>query len=71
MNYDFENGYASTHTKETISRLNDCKRGSGRVKIRYDVIKRDGQMTIVHHDLTLQQLETVRAEIERQGNQLW
>lgn len=71
MNYDFENGYASIHTEETIARLNDRKRGSGRVKIRYDVIKRDGQMTIVHHDLTLRQLNEVRAEIERQGNQLW
>lgn len=71
MNYDFENGYAYTHTEETIAKLNDRNRGTGRVKIRYDVIKRDGQMTIVHHNLTQQQLEVVRAEIERQGNQLW
>ena len=71
MNYDHENGYAFTHTDETVARINDRKRGSGRVKIRYDVIKRDGQGTIVHHDLTLKQLEMVQAEIERQGNTLW
>ena len=70
MNYDFENGYAVTHTEETVTNLNS-RRGSGRVKIRYDVIKRDGQGTIVHHDLTRRQLEAVRAEIECQGNQLW
>lgn len=71
MNYDHENGYAVTHTEETVANLNNSRRGSGRVKMRYNVIKRDGQGTIVHHDLTLRQLKAVRAEIERQGNSLW
>lgn len=71
MTYDFENGYAAVHTEETVARLNDRRRGPGRVKIRYDVIKRDGKMTIVHHDLTCQQLKAVRAEIEKQDNKLW
>ena len=71
MTYDSENGYASTHTDETVARINDRRRGPGRIKIRYDVIKRDGKQTIVHHDLTAKQLNAVRAEIERQGNELW
>lgn len=71
MTYDYENGYAVVETDETIARINDRRRGPGRVKIRYDVIKRDGKCTIVHHDLTAKQLREVRAEIERQGNELW
>ena len=71
MTYDYENGYASTHTDETVARINDRRRGPGRIKIRYDVIKRDGKQTIVHHDLTAKQLNAARAEIERQGNELW
>lgn len=71
MTYDHENGYAVTHTDETVARINNRRRGPGRVKIRYDVIKRDGNCTIVHHDLTAKQLKAVRAEIERQGNELW
>lgn len=71
MTYGFENGYAAVHTEETVARLNNHKRGPGRVKIRYDIIKRDGKMTVVHHGLTGQQLKAVRAEIEKQGNKLW
>ena len=71
MTYDYENGYAATHTDETVARINDRRRGPGRVKIRYNVIKRDGNCTIVHHDLTAKQLKAVRAEIESQGNKLW
>lgn len=71
MIYDYEHGYCAVHTADTIARLNDRNRGPGRVKIRFDVIKRDGELTIVHHDLTAKQLKEVRAEIERQGNKLW
>ncbi len=71
MMYDYEKGYAVAHTAETITRLNDRRRGPGRVKIRFDIIKRDGKCTIVHHDLTAKQVKEVRAEIERQGNELW
>lgn len=71
MIYDNENGYAVTHTEETIANLNNSKRGAGRVKMRYDIIKRDGQGTIVHHDLTRRQVSAIRIEIERQGNTLW
>lgn len=71
MVYDYENGYAATHTDETVARINDRRRGPGRVKIRYDVIKRDGKCTIVHHDFTAKELKAVRAEIERQSNELW
>ena len=71
MVYDYENGYAATHTDETVARINDRRRGPGRVKIRYDVIKRDGKCTIGHHDFTAKELKAVRAEIERQGNELW
>lgn len=71
MTYDYERGYAVTHTEETITRINSRQRGPGRLKIRYDIIKRDGKCTIVHHDLTAKQLKEVRAEIMRQGNELW
>ncbi len=71
MTYDYENGYAATHTDETVARINDRRRGPGRIKIRYDVIKRDGKQTLVHHDLTAKQLKAVRVEITRQGNKLW
>ncbi len=71
MIYDHERGYAAVYTEETVARINDRRRGPGRIKIRYDVIKRDGKLTIVHHDLTAKELKAVRAEIERQGNELW
>ena len=71
MIYDHEKGYAVTHTDATVKRLNDPKRGPGRVKIRFDIIKRDGKCTIVHHDLTSKQVAEIRAEITRQGNKLW
>lgn len=71
MLYDYEKGYAVTHTAETVARLNNPKRGPGRIKIRYDIIKRDGKCTIVQHDLTAKQLKKVRTEIKRQGNELW
>ena len=57
MTYNFKNGYAAIHTEETVAKLNDYKR--------------DGKMTVVHHDLTGQQVKAVRAEIEKQGNKLW
>ncbi len=71
MNYDHEKGYAVCHTDETVARINDRRRGPGRIKIRYDIIKRDGKQTIVHHDLTAKDVKLIRAEIERQGNELW
>lgn len=70
MTYDNEKGYALVHTEDTIKRINDPKRGPGRVKIRFDIIKRDGKCTIVHHDLTAKQVAEIRAEIMRQGNTL-
>lgn len=70
MLYDYEDGYALNYTNDTVKRLNDPKRGPGRVKIRFDVVKRDGKCTIVHHDLTYKQVGEIRAEITRQGNKL-
>lgn len=71
MKFDYKNGYALTETEETVTRINDKKRGRGRVKVRYDIIKRDGQGTIVLHNLTSKQVDEVRKEIERQNNKLW
>jgi uncharacterized beta-barrel protein YwiB (DUF1934 family) len=71
MIYDYPNGYAHGHTADTVKRLNDPKRGAGRVKVRYDVFLRDGNMTIVHSNLTLKELHAVDEEIKRQHNIMW
>lgn len=71
MKYDFKNGYCTIHTPETIERINDRARGAGRIAIRYNVILRDGKMTVIHHNITAKELEKVRAEIIAQGNKLW
>ena len=71
MKYNYENGYVHTHTEETVKVINDRNRGRGRYKIRYDICLRDGKMTPVHENITQKQLEEIKAEIERQGNELW
>ena len=71
MIYDYPNGYAHAHTPDTVRRLNDKRRGAGRVKIRYNVFLRDGNMTVIHSDLILKELHAVDAEIKRQGNVMW
>lgn len=71
MKYDFKNGYVAIHTKETVERLNDRNRTAGRPKIRYDVCLRDGNLTVVHHNITFKELAIVKAEIEKQSNRLW
>lgn len=71
MKFDYENGYALVETKETVTRINDKKRSRGRVKVRYDIIKRDGQATVVLHNLTSKEVDEMRKEIERQNNKLW
>lgn len=53
--YDYENGYAVTHTPETVEHINSQK--AGRPKVRYNVVKRDGNMTVVHHNLTKKSLK--------------
>lgn len=69
MMYDYEKGYALIETADTVKRIN--ARTKGRPKIRYDIVLRDGNLTVVHNNLTTKEVAAVRAEIERQGNKLW
>ena len=71
MKYNYENGYVHTYTEETIKTLNDRNRGRGRVRIRFDVCMRDGELTPVHRNITIKELEKIKKEIEKQGNKLW
>ena len=71
MNYDFPNGYVHTHTEETITIINDKNRGRGRFKERFNVCLRDGKMTVVHSNVTKNELLRIKGEIEKQGNVLW
>lgn len=52
MTYDFSKGYVRVCTNETKNRMNDPNRGKGRIKIRYDICLRDGDLTPVHENLT-------------------
>ena len=63
MTYDYENGYAS-HRKNT-------NKGTGkRVVWRFDIIKRDGNMTPIYENLTRKEMLEVEKEIiEQRGKE--
>ena len=68
MLYDYENGYCSVISDDYPLR----KSGRGRQTYRYNVIKRDGEMTIVHKNVTKKQLIEIGEEIVRQrGTSAW
>lgn len=63
MKYDYINGY--------VLIWNNLNKGKGRSKIRYNICLRDGNLTVIHKDITKKQLENIKTEIESQGNVLW
>lgn len=63
MKYDYINGYVHIG--------NNLNKGKGRNKIRYNICLRDGNLTIIHKDLTAKQMGEIKKEIENQNNKLW
>ena len=71
LEYDYPKGYVRVFTADTVERLNNKKPGQRHYKTRYDICFRDGKLTKLHTNLTLQQSRVIQNEIERQGNKLW
>lgn len=70
--FDFPNGYAARHTAECVAKINDPKRGRGRIPYRYDIIKRDGTgETVVFANITRPQLLAYIQMARAQGNDIW
>lgn len=70
--FDYPNGYAAVHTEECVKKINDRKRGPGRIPYRYNIIKRDGfGETVVLSNITRPQLVAYRIMAAAQGNVIW
>lgn len=69
MLYNFKNGYVHIHTKETTEAIN--KKKAGRNKIRYNICLRDGKLTPIHENITINELKEIEEEITKQGNKLY
>ena len=68
MLYDYEKGYCSVSSDDYPLR----EVGRGRQKRRYNVIQRDGKQTIIHKNVTLNELIEISEEIIRQrGASAW
>ena len=69
--FDHPNGYAHRHTEECMKKINDRRRGQGRIAYRYDILKRDGTgKTVVIQNITRGQLLAYMEMAKAQGSEI-
>jgi len=67
--FDYPNQYAHIYTEATRAAFK--RPGKGRRAVRYDIVKRDGELTIVIHNITLAELKAYQTMAETQGSRIW